>query len=54
MKNSKDVLGSILKTAQMGQTGVRSVIPYATQEKFKQALRSQRDEYDEIFQFVLL
>ena len=48
MKNSRDVLASVLKTAQMGQTGVRSVIPYATQEAFKQALRSQRDEYDEI------
>ena len=48
MKNSRDVVGSILKTAQMGQTGIRSVMPYATKPALKEALRSQKREYDKI------
>ena len=48
MKNSRDVVESILKTAQMGQTGIRSVMPYATKPELKEALRSQKREYDQI------
>ena len=46
MKNSKDVVGSILKTAQIGQTGIRSVMPYVTNHSLMDALRSQKREYD--------
>lgn len=50
MKSNRDVLASVLKTTQMGQTGIRSVIPYTTHQEFKQALCSQKKEYDEIEQ----
>ena len=48
MKNSKDVLSSILKTTQMGQTGIRAVEKYAVRTELKQALSDQRKEYDAI------
>lgn len=48
MKGSKDVLSSIIKTAQMGQIGIRSVLNMPLRAKLKDALRSQLTEYDKI------
>ena len=48
MKTSKELLSSILKTAQMGQVGIKSVIEYAQGNELKEALRSQLKEYDMI------
>ena len=48
MKDSKDILSSLLKTTQMGQVGIRSVIKAAEAPQFKQALRSQLNEYNKI------
>lgn len=48
MKTSKDVLTSILKTTQMGQTGIRSVLDRAMGSDMRQALNSQLREYDSI------
>ena len=48
MKNSKEVLSSILKTTQMGQIGIRSVQDYAVRTQMKSALESQKQEYDAI------
>ena len=48
MKNSKEVLSSILKTTQMGQIGIRSVQDYAVRTQVKSALESQKREYDAI------
>ena len=48
MKNSKEILSSILKTTQMGQVGIRSVLPSARAAAFRGALESQLREYDAI------
>lgn len=48
MKNNHDILSSILKTAQMGQTGIRAVLGYAGDSNLKQALKDQLHEYDAI------
>ena len=48
MKDSKDVLSSIIKTAQMGQIGIRSVLNAPLRANLKDALRSQLREYDAI------
>lgn len=48
MKNNQDMLTSLLKTAQMGQTGIRSVLRAPMSEDLEQALRSQLREYDAI------
>lgn len=48
MKNNKDILASILKTTQMGQVGIRAVLPYAVKQELKLALSSQMQEYDAI------
>ena len=48
MKGSKDVLSSVIKTAQMGQIGIRSVLNMPLRSKLKDALRSQLREYDTI------
>lgn len=48
MKGSKDVLSSILKTTQMGQVGIRSVLNMPLKQDLKDALRSQLREYDTI------
>ena len=50
MKSNKEILSSILKTTQMGQVGIRSVMDFAARDDFKSALRSQLKEYDEIEQ----
>ena len=46
MKGSKDVLSSVIKTAQMGQIGIRSVLNAPLRAGLKDALRSQLREYD--------
>ncbi len=48
MKNSKEILTSVLHTTQMGQTGIRSVLDNAIRPGLKQEMRSQLHEYDEI------
>ena len=48
MKGSKDVLSSIIKTSQMGQIGIRSVLNTPVQASLQDALRSQLREYDKI------
>lgn len=48
MKGSKDVLSSVIKTAQMGQIGIRSVLNMPIRASLKDALRSQLQEYDKI------
>lgn len=50
MKDSKDILSSLLKTTQMGQVGIRSVEKAANGEQLKKALKSQLDEYNTIEQ----
>lgn len=48
MKNSKDILSSILKTTQMGQVGIRSVLDTGMGSGLRNALKSQLQEYDSI------
>lgn len=48
MKDSKDLLSSILKTTQMGQVGIRSVMKSRVGSDLKIALKSQLKEYDAI------
>jgi hypothetical protein len=48
MKNSKQMLSSILKTTQMGQVGIRSVLDTSMRPGLRQALESQLREYDMI------
>lgn len=48
MKNSKELLSSVIKTAQMGQTGIRSVLDTSMRPSLRKALESQLREYDSI------
>lgn len=48
MKDSKDLLSSIIKTTQMGQIGIRSVLNAPLQTNLKQTLKNQLKEYDSI------
>jgi len=48
MKNSKEVLSSILKTTQMGQIGIRSVLDTRMAPNLREALSDQLREYDTI------
>ena len=48
MKNSKQMLTSLLKTAQMGQVGIRSVLETNMRPGLRKALESQLREYDTI------
>ena len=48
MKDSKDILNSLLKTTQMGQVGIRSVEKAANSAQLKKALKSQLQEYNDI------
>ena len=48
MKGSKDLLASILKTTQMGQIGIRSVLNATVNADLRTALKSQLHEYDSI------
>lgn len=48
MKDSHDLLSSILKTTQMGQIGIRSLLKAPLRASLKDELRSQLQEYDAI------
>ena len=48
MKNTKDLLSSILKTTQMGQVGIRSVLQAEINPKLRSALYDQLMEYDKL------
>ena len=48
MKTSQELLSSILKTTQMGQTGIRSVLDTALEPELRRALTQQLKEYDGI------
>lgn len=48
MKNSKEILSSVLKTTQMGQVGIRSVLDTSMRPGLRKALESQLQEYDSI------
>lgn len=48
MKNSKEILSSVLKTTQMGQVGIRSVLDTSMRPGLRKALQSQLHEYDSI------
>ena len=48
MKNSKEILSSVLKTTQMGQIGIRSVLDSSMRPGLRKALESQLHEYDSI------
>ena len=48
MKNNREILSSVLKTTQMGQIGIRSVMDAAIQPDLRQALGQQLQEYDRI------
>ena len=48
MKNSKEVLSSVLKTTQMGQIGIRSVLDTRMKPELRRAMESQLREYDSI------
>lgn len=48
MKSSKEMLSSILKTTQMGQVGIRSVLDTSMRPGLRKALTSQLHEYDAI------
>ena len=48
MKNSREVLSSVLKTTQMGQLGIRSVLDTGMEPELRKALEDQLREYDAI------
>ena len=48
MKGSKDILSSILKTTQMGQIGIRSILKSPLRSALRTELNSQLREYDAI------
>lgn len=48
MKTSKALLSSLLKTTQMGQVGIRSVMDAALVPELRQALQEQLRELDSI------
>jgi hypothetical protein len=50
MKGSKDILSSILKTTQMGQIGIRSILKNPLRATLRTELKSQLKEYDAIEQ----
>lgn len=48
MKNNREMLISVLKTAQTGQSGIRSVLDASMRPGLRKALESQLLEYDAI------
>lgn len=48
MKTSKQILSSVLRTTQMGQVGIRSVLDTSMRPGLRKALESQLQEYDAI------
>lgn len=48
MKDNKQILTSVLKTSQMGQVGIHSVLESAMEPGLRKALEAQLHEYDSI------
>lgn len=48
MKNGQQILSSVLKTTQMGQIGIRSVLDTRMRPGLRRALEQQLREYDQI------
>lgn len=48
MKTSKDVIGSVVKTAQMGQMGLEHVLAKPISPALRQSLRNQSAVYDRL------
>ena len=48
MKNSQDILSSILKSTQMGQIGIRVVLDRTMRRGLRKALESQLQDYEGI------
>lgn len=48
MKENKDVLGSVVKTAQMGQVGLQSVLAAPLRPRLRDSLERQVKVFDEI------
>ena len=48
MKTNKEILSSILKTTQMGQVGIRSILDTSMRPGLRKALESQLQEYASI------
>jgi len=48
MKTSRQVLSSVLKTTQMGQVGIRSVLDTSMRPGLRKTLESQLQEFDAI------
>ena len=48
MKNSRDILNSIIETTQMGQSGIKSVLDRPMNPALYQELVSQMQEYAQI------
>ena len=48
MKDNKDLLGSILKTTQMGQIGIRSILNLPLHSDLRSELQTQLKKYDSI------
>ena len=48
LKSNKEILSSIMKTTQMGQVGIRSVLDTAMRPSLRKALEDQLREYDSI------
>ncbi len=48
MKDSKQILTSIIRTTQMGQNGIRAILPASMRPGLRKALQAQLLEYDAI------
>ncbi len=48
MITNKKLLSTVLHTTQMGQTGIRTVMPMASRAQLRQELKQQLEEYDAI------
>ena len=48
MNSGREMLSSLLSTAQMGQTGIRSVLETPMRPALRKALENQLQEYDAI------
>ena len=48
MNDSKQMLSSLLRTTQLGQTGIRSILDTAMRPGLRKALEAQLKEYDSI------
>ena len=53
MKDNKDLLGSVLKTTQMGPIGIRSVLNLSLDSALRSELQGQLKEFDSIEREVI-